>query len=760
MTQTTYFLVLTIAIPLLLAPFLLWKKSQKINPAYISSTAFLGSLISLGFLAYSVSHPLIRTTWIVLPTLTIPLGFQITPLALLCSLIPILAGLITSLYSYFYFDSSSGRLFNFFSLLLCPALLCLFFANSLAFQFLALSAIAILQFLFASISRKKGTLKPLQLVPFLVLITASCGFLVGTLLIFMKTGTLNLTWISTMSSQPHLLIQWGTGLILFSSLSFTAIFPFQSWLLLNHDIKAPFQGILQSSIVTSISLFIFFQFYPILSLSQHFKTSLIIFGLLSLCIGAIFSLLSHSLTQLLTFNTIWEIGALCLFVTLVGNISLNTLGYIVITHFIFKLGLFLVGGIWEKQSHFKSTPLLLGSGLVCLLTMAHIPGTMGYVVHYKTITLLIDNSKTSPYGWLILIIYGLTSAVLCATAFRLIKTKCLTTSLTPSQNTPLLPQIILVLLCLPLLIFGIWPTLLFKGFDTFKFLPPIEPSKWTLWTPNSTWSLDPLPLFISSSLLLIAGLLIYKFDKKDWPYKISKSFQSTTLWQTALTQLNKLSSLCRNKLYLETPSSYIKLAISAIGLCLIFSLRKNLAFPSFLLDSPWALPHLLSLFFGLLMIFFLGCLVLTSNRELRIISFCIIGFILSLYLAINQFTDIALILLLMDCIALFLLLRVTASLHRSHNQHTGPFLIFSRNTIGPILIAVGTALLFSIILLSALSLRNPEPIGLIIKDSPSFTTSVLSLFLKFRAIELWASLILLTISITGAVTILKKYNVT
>jgi NADH-quinone oxidoreductase subunit L len=229
------------------------------------------------------------------------------------------------------------------------------------------------------------------------------GFLIALMMLWTAAGTLNIETLST----ANLSVEWrtliGTALLI-AVLAKSAQFPFHSWLPDAMVGPTPVSALIHSATMVAAGVFLLvrlqFLFTPFtLQLAA-------ILGLVTALIGGINAIRETDLKRFLAWSTLSQLG---LMVMVVGTGAFRGAFVHLLSHAIFKAGLFLAAGILIQHYHVKSlqddralisSRILKVLVIVLTLSLMGMPLTIGFLS--KEIMLGVINSPGFTLAFLVM----------------------------------------------------------------------------------------------------------------------------------------------------------------------------------------------------------------------------------------------------------------------------------------------------------------------------------------------------------------------
>lgn len=393
--QLTLFLAVA-----LISPFVTWKKKF---PLLLMGVMGVNIILSLSLLltvndaSFSVQiggvHPLLG------------IELLIDAFAVFFSLFGLILGFIILIFAYQYVEAplKSAPINSYYGLisLLFFGMVGLLYTNDLfnAYVFIEILSIATC----ALISMAKTKRSYMAAFRYLMLNElASISFLFGVILIYMVTGTLNITAISTQMGDAYaaypINIALAVGFMGVGLAIKTAIFPFHVWLPDAYaSAIAPSSAIL-SGIVSKLYMLmlikVIIRLYG-LNVIDSLGAPLVMaaFAILAILMGSVFALGQTHYKRMLAYSSVAQVGILLLALSIRSNAALSAMFFYLISHGFIKAMLFLVGGasdyhlnrrtIVSMQSLGYLMPFTMSALAIGAFAMVGIPGTSGFIAKFQ-----------------------------------------------------------------------------------------------------------------------------------------------------------------------------------------------------------------------------------------------------------------------------------------------------------------------------------------------------------------------------------------
>jgi len=178
-------------------------------------------------------------------------------------------------------------------------------------------------------------------------------------------------------------------LLLVAVLTKSAQFPFHFWLPGAMQAPTPVSAYLHSATMVNAGIYLLLRMHPVLSGTILWKYSLILAGVITMFLGAWFSMGQKDLKRILAFTTISALGTMVLLIGVGTPLSMEATLVFFIVHGLYKGGLFMVAGIIDKSTGtrditvlsklWKSLPATTIFGVLALISMAGLPPMLGFV---------------------------------------------------------------------------------------------------------------------------------------------------------------------------------------------------------------------------------------------------------------------------------------------------------------------------------------------------------------------------------------------
>ncbi|MEA2106344.1 MAG: proton-conducting transporter membrane subunit [Bacteroidota bacterium] len=226
-----------------------------------------------------------------------------------------------------------------------------------------------------------------------LLITGFGGLclLFAAILIGQIAGTYQLSEImaSSINFTAHPQYQLIFILILVAVLTKSAQIPFHFWLPGAMQAPTPVSAYLHSATMVNAGIYLLLRTHPVLSGTILWKYSLILAGVITMFLGAWFSMGQKDLKRILAFTTISALGTMVLLIGIGTPLSMEATLVFFIVHGLYKGELFMVAGIIDKSTGtrditvlskiWKPLPATTIFAVLALISMAGLPPMLGFV---------------------------------------------------------------------------------------------------------------------------------------------------------------------------------------------------------------------------------------------------------------------------------------------------------------------------------------------------------------------------------------------
>ncbi|NLS10671.1 DUF4040 family protein [Nesterenkonia sp. MY13] len=225
----------------------------------------------------------------------------------------------------------------------------------------------------------------------LITMAGGLGLLTAVLMIIVRAGTTSLSEALANEQVWNDPVFTGVVAVLIAFAAFTksAQFPFHLWLPDAMVAPAPVSAYLHAAAMVKAGIYLLLRFSPAFEGVAIWQSLLIICGLITAVIGALFALQRHDIKEIMAYSTVSQLGFLVAVIGIGTPTAIAAATIHVIAHALFKSSLFMMVGIIEHEAHSRDIRVLNGlrktmpvsfviTVLGCL-SMAGIPPLFGFV---------------------------------------------------------------------------------------------------------------------------------------------------------------------------------------------------------------------------------------------------------------------------------------------------------------------------------------------------------------------------------------------
>jgi len=240
---------------------------------------------------------------------------------------------------------------------------------------------------------------------------ATTFFLLGTILIYYQTGTLNIDDIMTRSELIHGPVGLiATLFVLTSLLIELKPYPANGWGL---DVYETAHSGIASLVSVGVSAGVLFALYKLLPLMGAYLDSIAAIGGITFLFSNVIGLKQDNARRLLGYSSIGQMGLLVLALTLLTQLDAASqlalvVGGLFVNHLLAKAGLFWLAGIVDRPAIKDWSAIARKPGLVLMFgimiaALIGLPPFPGFWAKWQLVMLLADGGG---YGWIALILIG------------------------------------------------------------------------------------------------------------------------------------------------------------------------------------------------------------------------------------------------------------------------------------------------------------------------------------------------------------------
>ncbi|MCB2197745.1 MAG: DUF4040 domain-containing protein [Bacteroidetes bacterium] len=318
--------------------------------------------------------------------------FRIDGLSLIFGLLISGIGFLVVLYASWYMKKYS-RQAHFFTylMLFMAAMTGLVFSDNLMALFIFWELTSVTSFLLIGFDHHLEKSRQAALQSLLITGFGGLCLLFAAILIGNITGTYEISKIIeqgiSLTEHPQYTLVF--ILVLIAVLTKSAQFPFHFWLPGAMQAPTPVSAYLHSATMVNAGIYLLLRIQPLLGGTPIWKYSLILSGVITMFLGAYFSMGQKDLKRILAFTTISALGTMVLLIGIGTPLSIEASLVFFIVHGLYKGGLFMVAGIIDKSTGtrditvlsklWKPLPLTTIFAVLALISMAGLPPMLGFV---------------------------------------------------------------------------------------------------------------------------------------------------------------------------------------------------------------------------------------------------------------------------------------------------------------------------------------------------------------------------------------------
>ena len=355
------------------------------------------------------------------PALDLELAFALGSLQWAMVLVVAGIGAMVLVYCTWYFADSEAGLPAFASnfLAFAGAMLGLVLADDLLLLYVFWELTTVFSYLLIGHDPAKRAGRAAGLQALLVTTFGGLAMLVGVLLIGTQAGTYR---ISELLADPPAgtAITVAVLLLLVGAVSKSALFPFHFWLPAAMAAPTPVSAYLHAAAMVKAGVYLVALLAPAFAGVPGWRGLLLSLGLTTMLLGGWRALRQYDVKLLLAYGTVSQLGLLLVIVS-IGTRAAALAGLaMVVAHAVFKVTLFMVVGIIDRQTGTRdlrelsglgrATPALAVVAAVAGASMAGLPPLAGFVAKEGVLGALVGTAQhgdgtglDGAAGWVVLL---------------------------------------------------------------------------------------------------------------------------------------------------------------------------------------------------------------------------------------------------------------------------------------------------------------------------------------------------------------------
>jgi NADH-quinone oxidoreductase subunit L len=331
------------------------------------------------------------TPWLSLGATSVEIGILSTPVTRMMAAVVLFVSAMVHIFSMGYIanEKDIDRYFGFLGVFTF-AMLGLVYSNNLLITFCFWELVGFCSYRLIAHTQHKPAASRAATKAFLLTKAGDVGFLIGLLLLWVQTGTLELTTLTAMGGISTL-----AGICIFIGVvGKSAQFPLFNWLPDAMQGPTPVSALIHAATMVAAGIFLLVQLAPVFTPETRWLMTYV--GVTSALVGAVGAWLVTDIKKILAYSTISQLGFMILALG-VGEVS-GAFNHL-LHHAFFKAGLFLSAGAiihaMHQATHHqpgfdvqdirnlgslrKQMPITFIGFAICAAALAGIPGTTGYL---------------------------------------------------------------------------------------------------------------------------------------------------------------------------------------------------------------------------------------------------------------------------------------------------------------------------------------------------------------------------------------------
>lgn len=325
----------------------------------------------------------ISWTWISFGKTSINLVFDCSALTIPLLLIIASISFLVNLYSigFFLWDTHLPRYFSTLSFF-TASMIGLTLSGNLLQVFVFWELVGLSSYLLISFYRNKPQAASAGTKALIVNKVGDAGFIIAIMVLYSLGNGLEISTLSTIAISVETKTMIGIGLLL-AAFSKSAQFPFHSWLPDAMEGPTPVSALIHSATMVAAGVFLLVRLQFLLT--PELLQVVAIVGTATAILGGLNALRESDLKRLLAWSTISQLG---LMMMVIGNSGFESAYVYLLSHAIFKAGLFLTAGILisgatsgslEDISKANKSIILIAATAILCFSLMGLPLTIGFL---------------------------------------------------------------------------------------------------------------------------------------------------------------------------------------------------------------------------------------------------------------------------------------------------------------------------------------------------------------------------------------------
>jgi len=345
--------------------------------------------------------------------LGLALHFRLDGLSLLFGVIISGVGAAVALYTHYYLENDERQ--GYFCLALfafMASMLGLVWADNLLTLFVFWEGTSVTSYLLIGYTHRSAIARGGARNAFIVTAAGGLALLAGLILLGQESGSYTISEIVTrpglteLELYPAILV-----LILLGAFTKSAQFPFHWWLPGAMAAPTPASAYLHSATMVKAGIYLLARLHPALSEHPMWLWSLLIFGGITMLIGAITAVRHWDMKALLAYATVSQLGVLTTLLAFRSEAALLAVVVGILAHALYKGPLFLVAGIVDHATGSRdlrklaglrqSLPATSAVAIIAALSMAGLPPLFGFVAKEALLETFFESAEHGAVaGWI------------------------------------------------------------------------------------------------------------------------------------------------------------------------------------------------------------------------------------------------------------------------------------------------------------------------------------------------------------------------
>ncbi len=383
----------------------------------VSLVALAGALLWLPTIAAGQTIEGTLYTW----DRNIPFAYHIDGLGLLFTLMATGIGSAILLYCVRYMEHEPEGTTRFYALMLTfiAGLVNLVTAANLLAAYISWEVIGLCSYFLVGFWYKESAAADGSRKVLIFTHLAGYGLLAAILLLYAQTGTF--VW-----TDPAIAANFTTGifiLMLVAAMAKSVIFPLHTWIPEAMNAPTPVSALLHSACYVKAGIYLIARMYSFGAWQVEWNMLVIVLGLVTMFVGALYALAQVDLKRLLAYSTISQLGHLVVALGLGSSLGVAAGLFYCFSHGLFKGTLFLCSGAIQHATGTRDLRKLGGLAglmpnttrvwLVAAAAIVGVPLTNGFVAKWLLLDAALDANQV------VVVIVALIVSVM--TAFYMLK---------------------------------------------------------------------------------------------------------------------------------------------------------------------------------------------------------------------------------------------------------------------------------------------------------------------------------------------------